>query len=105
MYGHTLVQEPLPRGNEIYNFGRLFLSHHYFILSLSDLCLGVKKRIFKGSTSHTEMKVNHRFEYVKSCIVYVESIYRYQKSVQFLSMTKNIFDLHLVQCNLRNNTL
>ena len=47
-YGHTLAQEPLPRGHEVYNLGKPFLSHLYFILSLSDLCLGVKKTIFKG---------------------------------------------------------
>ena len=35
-------------GLEIYNFGSPFLGHHYFILSLSDLCLGEGKKIFKG---------------------------------------------------------
>ena len=35
--------------HEIYNFGRSFLGHHYFILSLSDLCLGVEKMIFIGT--------------------------------------------------------
>ena len=29
------------------NFGRHFLGHHYYILSLSDQCLGVKKKNFK----------------------------------------------------------
>ena len=47
LYGHSLAQEPLPRGHEIYNFGRPFLGHHYYILGLSDLCLGVEKNIFK----------------------------------------------------------
>ena len=34
-------KNPCPRGHEIYNFGRPFLGHHYYIplLSLSDLCL------------------------------------------------------------------
>ena len=36
LYGHTLAQEPFPRGYESYNFGRPFLGHHYYILSLSD---------------------------------------------------------------------
>ena len=36
-----------PRGYEIYNFGRPFLGHHYYKLSLSDLCLKVEKKIFK----------------------------------------------------------
>ena len=34
------------RGHEIYNFGRPFLGHHYFILSLSDLCLGVERKFY-----------------------------------------------------------
>ena len=35
-------------GQESYNFRRVFLGHHYYILSLSDLCLGVEKGIFKN---------------------------------------------------------
>ena len=46
-YGHALRQEPLPRGHESYNFGRPFRGHHYYILSLFDLCLGVERKIFK----------------------------------------------------------
>ena len=40
-------KNPCPRGHEIYNFGRPFLGHHYYILGLSDLCLGVEKKILK----------------------------------------------------------
>ena len=36
-----------PGDHEIYNFGRPFLGHHYYIPSLSDLSLGVEKKIFK----------------------------------------------------------
>ena len=36
-----------PGGHEIYNFIRPFLGHFYFIVSLSDLCLGAEKKIFK----------------------------------------------------------
>ena len=36
-----------PGGHEIYNFVGPFLGHHYYTLSLSDLCLGVEKKIFK----------------------------------------------------------
>ena len=43
----ALTSESQPRGHEIYNLGRPFLSHHYYILSLSDLCMGVKKIFFK----------------------------------------------------------
>ena len=32
---------------EIYNFGTPFLGHHYYILGLSDLCLGIEKKIVK----------------------------------------------------------
>ena len=41
----TLTQEPLSGDHEIYNFGRPFLGHHYFKLSLSDLCPGVEEKI------------------------------------------------------------
>ena len=42
-----LQKNPCPGGHEIYNFGRPFLGHHYYLLGLSDLCLGVEKKIFK----------------------------------------------------------
>ena len=42
-----LRKNPSPRGHGSYNFGRPFLGHHYYILSLSNLCLGVEKKIFK----------------------------------------------------------
>ena len=47
LYGHTLAKNPCPGGHEIYNFGRPFLGQHYYIHSLSDLCLGIKI-FFKG---------------------------------------------------------
>ena len=40
-------KNPCLGGHEIYNFGRPFLGHHYYIHSLSDLFLGVKRKIFK----------------------------------------------------------
>ena len=36
----SLHQNPCPGGHEIYNLGRLFLDHQYFILSLTDLAMG-----------------------------------------------------------------
>ena len=36
-----------PRRYETYNFSTLFIVHHYNILSLSDLCLRLEKKIFK----------------------------------------------------------
>ena len=35
------------RGHEIYNLGRPFLGHQYYILSFSNLCMGVEEEIFK----------------------------------------------------------
>ena len=32
---------------EIYNFSTPFLGHHYYTLSLFDLCLGVEEKIVK----------------------------------------------------------
>ena len=46
-----LHKNPCPRGHEIYNFGRPFLGHHYYILGLSDQCLGVEKKIFYENTA------------------------------------------------------
>ena len=43
-------KNPCPRGHGIYNFGRLFLGHHNYILSLSVLCLEIEKNIFKVMT-------------------------------------------------------
>ena len=46
LYGHSLThQNPCPRGHEIYNLSRLFIGHHYNILSFSDL--GLENKIFK----------------------------------------------------------
>ena len=47
LYGHAVAKNSCPKGQEIYNFGRPFHCHHSYILSLSDLCLGVEKKIFK----------------------------------------------------------
>ena len=41
-----------PGGHIIYNFGRPFLGHHYYISGLSYLCLGVEK-IFKKYINFT----------------------------------------------------
>ena len=40
-------QNPYPEGHEIHKLGRPFLGFHYLILSLSELCMGVEKNIFK----------------------------------------------------------
>ena len=40
-------KNPCLGGHKIYNFGWPFLGQHYFTLSLSDLCLGVEKKILK----------------------------------------------------------
>ena len=42
-----LHKNPCPWGHEIYNFLASFLGHHNYIFSLSDLCLGVEKKVFK----------------------------------------------------------
>ena len=54
MYFHYITYMATPQhknpwsgGHEIYNFGGPFLGHHYYTLSLSDLCLGVKNKNFK----------------------------------------------------------
>ena len=39
-------KNPRPGGHIIYNFGKPFLVHHYYTLSLTEPCPGVEKRIF-----------------------------------------------------------
>ena len=43
----SLLNNPCTGPHEIYNFSRPYIGHHYYILSLFDLCLGVEKKIFK----------------------------------------------------------
>ena len=40
-------KNPCSGDNSIYNFGKLFLGHHYYTLNLSDLCLSEEKKILK----------------------------------------------------------
>ena len=42
-----LHQKPCPGGHETYNFGRPFLDHNCYLLSLSDLYMGIEKKILK----------------------------------------------------------
>ena len=42
LYGQT----PAPGVMKL-NFGRPFLGHYYYILSLSDICMGVEMKIFQ----------------------------------------------------------
>ena len=42
-----LHKTPCPGSHEIDNFGRPFLGHHNYLLGLSDLGLGVEKKMFK----------------------------------------------------------
>ena len=43
-------KNPCPWCHEIYNFGRPLLGH-YYILCLSDICLGVEKKIAKNNNA------------------------------------------------------
>ena len=40
-------KNPCPGGKQIYNFGRPFLGHHCYILTQSDLSLGLEEKVFK----------------------------------------------------------
>ena len=43
----TMHKNPCSGGNSIYNFGKLFLGHHYYTLNLSVLCLSEEKKILR----------------------------------------------------------
>ena len=46
--GHaTAKKSPAPGDHEIYNYGRPFLGHNYYTLSLYGPCPGVEKKILK----------------------------------------------------------
>ena len=49
-----LRKNPCPGGHEIYNFGRPFLGHHYYILNLSDICIGGKKKILRRNNAFSQ---------------------------------------------------
>ena len=44
LYDTFYHKKPSPIGHEIYNFGRPFLIHHYWILNLSDPCTSVDNK-------------------------------------------------------------
>ena len=44
---------PCPGVHEIYNFGKRFLGHQYYILSVSDLRLGVEKMFKEKHTFYS----------------------------------------------------
>ena len=44
---------PCPGVHRIYNFGEPFLGHHYYTLSVSDLCLGEAYILFYRLSFHS----------------------------------------------------
>ena len=50
-------------GHEIYNFSR----HHFFTLSLSNLCLGVEKKIFEEITDFHYMTYMATLQHKNPC--------------------------------------
>ena len=54
----TYLATPLDTGHDIYNFGRLFLGHHYYTLGLFGQCLGVEKKLFEETMHFHHMTYN-----------------------------------------------
>ena len=50
-----------PEGHEIYNFGSPFFGYNYYILSFSDVCLGIEKKIFKRNIAFSHDLYGHTF--------------------------------------------
>ena len=49
----SVIRVPSPVGNELYNFGRPLLGHHYYTLSLSNICPAVKwLKYFRYGVKH-----------------------------------------------------
>ena len=67
-------KNPCPGCHEIYNFVKPFLGNNDYTLSLSDLCLGAQKRIFK-EIIHSHYMIymtmpQHKNTYPKGCEIY-----------------------------------
>ena len=45
LYDHDLAENPCPRGHEIYNFGKPFLGHLHYTLSLYGPCPEERKNV------------------------------------------------------------
>ena len=41
-------KNPYQGGHKIFNFGRPFPDRHYYVLSLSESCTRLEKKIFQG---------------------------------------------------------
>ena len=55
------AQEPCLGGDEIYNFGRPFFGHHYYILNLTEPCPSEdqkRRNIAFSLTCHAQSKKN-----------------------------------------------
>ena len=69
---HSVHNDPYPRGHEIYNFCGPFLGHYNYILSLSDILMGVNK-IFKRNNAFSLYATTNENEFHSSdtttCII------------------------------------
>ena len=74
LYGQAPAQEPLPRGLEIYNFGKPILCYYYYTLSLSEPCARVQKKIFKEIHQIYNFYPKITFHSEKGVIKYIVTI-------------------------------
>ena len=75
---------------EIYNFGTPSLGHHYYTLSLFDLCLGVEKKILKETMHFHSMTYMATPEHKNPC-PWGHEIYNFGRP--FLGHNNYIFGL------------
>ena len=53
IWPHLFCKNSCPGSHEIYNLGRPILCYHYYLLSLSDVCMGLGKKILKEKRIYT----------------------------------------------------
>ena len=80
-------QNPCYRGHKIYNFSRPFLGQHYYILGLSNLCLGVERKIFK-EMMHFKYKTYRATPQNKNPCPRGHEIYNFGKPFFFIITTQ-----------------
>ena len=73
-------KEEVPtRDHNRYNFDKSYIAHHYFIVSLSDLCTGVKNRFLKntkrpmGYITHLRNSSNQKAYLRKAMIKFIQT--------------------------------
>ena len=75
-------KNPCSGGHKIKNFGRLFVGHHYYTLSLCEPCSELEKKILKKDIDFTQFTQNYLclaggggMKFTISCFLTLQMLY------------------------------